>query len=75
MVSAYVLIVVKPGTESKIAEKMVGMKEVKDVSVVYGEYDIIAKIEVENMDKLQEFVINLRKNTDIERTSTMIAVK
>ena len=75
MVSAYVLIVVKPGTESKIAEKMVGMKEVKDVSVVYGEYDIIAKIEVENMDKLQEFVINLRKNTDIERTPTMIAVK
>jgi DNA-binding Lrp family transcriptional regulator len=76
MVVAYVLLIVKPGEESNVAEKLKKKKEVKDVSVVYGEYDIIAKVEMPNMEGLQNFLIKeIRAMDEIERTSTMISLK
>ena len=76
MVTAYVLLIVKPGEESTVAEKLQKMPEVKDVSVVYGEYDVIAKIEKESMESLQDFLINkVRAMDEVERTSTMISLK
>jgi DNA-binding Lrp family transcriptional regulator len=76
MVVAYVLLIVKPGEESKVAEKLIKMKEVKDVSVVYGEYDIVAKVEKTNMEELQNFLIKqIRAMDEVERTSTMISLK
>lgn len=76
MVVAYVLLIVKPGDESNVAEKLKKKKEVKDVSVVYGEYDIIAKVEMPNMEGLQNFLIKeIRAMDEIERTSTMISLK
>lgn len=76
MVVAYVLLVVKPGEEAKVASKLSAMKDIKDVSVVYGEYDIVAKVEKENMEALQNFLIKqIRSLDEIERTSTMISLK
>ncbi len=76
MVIAYVLLVAKPGEESTVAEKLNKMDEVKDLSLVYGEYDIVAKIEEKSMEALQNFLIkNVRAIDEVERTSTMIALK
>jgi DNA-binding Lrp family transcriptional regulator len=75
MVTAFILIVVKPGTEESVAEKLGKLEEIKDIGIVYGEYDIIAKVQVPTMEDLQNFVIRIRKNPDIERTSTMITTK
>jgi anthranilate phosphoribosyltransferase len=76
MVTAYVLIIVKPGEESNVAKKLAEMKEVRDVSVVYGEYDIIAKVEKDTMENLQNFLIKqIRGLDEVERTSTMISLK
>ncbi|MCD6576043.1 MAG: Lrp/AsnC ligand binding domain-containing protein [Nanoarchaeota archaeon] len=76
MVTAYVLLIVKPGEENTVAEKLAKMPEVKDVSVVYGEYDIVAKIEKESMEALQDFLIKkVRAMDEVERTSTMISLK
>jgi anthranilate phosphoribosyltransferase len=76
LVVAYVLLVVKPGEEAKVAHKLAAIKDIKDVSVVYGEYDIIAKVEKETMESLQNFLIKqIRSLDEIERTSTMISLK
>ncbi|MCD6404139.1 MAG: Lrp/AsnC ligand binding domain-containing protein [Nanoarchaeota archaeon] len=76
MVVAYILMVVEPGSESKVAAQLLKKSEVKDAAVVYGEYDIICKVEVDSMEALQNFVISLRKgNKAIRRTTTMIAVR
>ncbi len=74
MVIAYVMIVTEPGTESKIARELKKKESVKDVGVVYGEYDIILKIEVSSMLDLQNFILEMRKNKGIQRTTTMISV-
>ncbi len=76
MVTAYLLILVKPGEETTVVEKLNQFDEVKMTDVVYGEYDIIAKVEVPDMSALQKFLIEkIRKIDEIERTSTMIAIK
>ena len=76
MVSAYLLILVKPGEETTVVEKLNKLDEVKMTDVVYGEYDVIAKVEVPNMEALQKFLMDkIRRIDEIERTSTMIAIK
>ncbi|MFA5406659.1 MAG: Lrp/AsnC ligand binding domain-containing protein [Candidatus Nanoarchaeia archaeon] len=73
MVTSYLLINTKPGAETKVAEELIKRKEVKDINIVYGAYDIIIKIEVKSMDALQEFTLNMRKDVDVEQTSTLIS--
>lgn len=73
MVTAYLLLKVKPGIEDTVAKDLAKLREVKDACSVYGEYDIVMKVSVPTMNKLQEFVMNLRKDTKIERSSTLIS--
>ena len=75
MVVAYVLFVVDPGSETKISSALMKKKEVKEVAVVYGEYDIVVKVEVDSMSDLQDFIIGSRKYKEVKRTTTMIAVQ
>ena len=76
MVSAYLLILVKPGEETTVVDKLNQLDEVKMTDVVYGEYDVIAKVEVQDMEALQKFLMDkIRRIDEIERTSTMIAIK
>jgi len=76
LVVAYVLLIVKPGEESKVAEKLRHMPEVKDVAIVYGEYDLVVKVEESSMETLQNFLIKkVRAIDEIERSSTMISLK
>ena len=75
MIRAYVMVIVDQGTGSMVASKLIKMDEVKDVEVVYGEYDVIAKVEYSDMKGLNDFVSNLRKISDVKRTSTMIAMQ
>ncbi|RLE45061.1 Lrp/AsnC family transcriptional regulator, partial [Candidatus Woesearchaeota archaeon] len=49
-------------------------KEVKEIHTLYGEFDIIIKIEAPNMAKLQDFIANkIRPIRDITSTETLIA--
>jgi DNA-binding Lrp family transcriptional regulator len=48
---------------------------VKEVATIYGEYDLIAKVEIENLEKLDEFVFNMVRKIDvIVRTITLIVM-
>ncbi len=73
---AYVLFKVASGTEPEVAEKLVEFKEVLDASIVFGEYDVIARVELDDVEKLQGFISNkIRAVPDILVTSTMIISK
>jgi len=74
MIEAFVLIVVKPGNEEKVYEKLKRDPRVKEDYRVYGEYDIILRVEVpsiEDLDKFHDEV--LRRIPEIEMTETLIA--
>jgi anthranilate phosphoribosyltransferase len=72
MIGAYVLIIAKSGFEKQVLESLRKLKEIKDAKIVYGEYDIIAKIEVGDVSDLNDFLIDKVRNLEIEKTSTLI---
>jgi DNA-binding Lrp family transcriptional regulator len=54
---------------------MKAMPDVEEAFVVYGEYDVIAKITVDELKKLETFITeNVRTIPSVQMTSTMIAI-
>jgi len=49
---AFVLINAEIGSESEILKELRKMEHVKEAYLVYGVYDIVAKVEADTMDKL-----------------------
>lgn len=75
-VVAYVLVTLNPGTEKNILEKVTRFKDVMAVSMTYGEYDAIVKVNAENLEKLNHFLTDeLRVLPDIFQTATLIVAK
>ena len=73
---AYVLIALKEGKEEVVLDKLSSMKEVKDSHILFGEWDIIAKIESSSPEALADFVMkNIRSMPEVRLTSTLIVAK
>ncbi|MHC1604651.1 MAG: Lrp/AsnC ligand binding domain-containing protein [Candidatus Methanofastidiosia archaeon] len=72
---AYILCVAESGKEWEIIKKLEKFKEVAETFIVYGEYDIIIKVEVPSTDALRIFMTEKVRNISfIERTTTLIAI-
>jgi len=74
-VGAYVLAIVKKGMEHRVAEEIEKYEEVSEVLVTYGMWDLVIKLETENLRELDEIVTKIRQMPDIEQTHTLIGVK
>jgi DNA-binding Lrp family transcriptional regulator len=75
-VLAYVLFKVASGTEREVAQKMIECEEVMQADVVFGEYDVIARVAIADLGKLQDFVSDkIRTIPNVLVTSTMIISK
>ena len=75
-VLAYVLFKVASGTEREVAKKLIEFEEVMHADVVFGEYDVIARMTTTDIEKLQDFVSDkVRTVTNVLVTSTMIISK
>ncbi len=70
---AYVLFKVASGTEREVAQKLIEFEEVTQSDILFGEYDVIARVSTEDLDKLEEFVSEkIRTIQNVLVTSTMI---
>lgn len=75
MAVAYVLVNIESGSENEVLDKLASIDEVKEVYFVYGVYDIVVKIEAENVDKIKEIVTwRIRRLDKVRSTVTMIAM-
>ncbi len=72
-VLAYVILVVGVGQEYRILEEVKKLSEVKDAHVVYGEYDIIARVEVDSIKKLENVIKSIRSIKGVLRSITLIS--
>ncbi|WP_455277282.1 Lrp/AsnC ligand binding domain-containing protein [[Eubacterium] cellulosolvens] len=76
MPSAFVLINTEIGHENEILKELKKIKTVKEAYVIYGVYDIIARVEAESMDKLKETISwNIRRLDKVKSTLTMIVIE
>lgn len=72
---AFVLINAEIGSEAEILKELRKMESVKEAYLVYGVYDIVAKIEAETMEKLKEFTsFKVRRINKVRSTLTMIVM-
>jgi len=73
MVTAYVLATLKAGAERDAKEKLKKIREITDVNILYGEYDLIIKIDLDGISELSDFILDkIRAISSIERTTTLI---
>jgi DNA-binding Lrp family transcriptional regulator len=73
VILAYVLFKVASGTERDVAKKLVEFGEVNQADIVFGEYDVIARLTTPDLEKLEEFVSqSIRNVPNVLVTSTMI---
>lgn len=75
MVVAFVLCVTDAGMERTVVDKLLQFEEVDEAHVVYGEYDVIAKVNVAELKLLDKFITErIRSIKEIQMTSTMISI-
>jgi DNA-binding Lrp family transcriptional regulator len=73
---AFVLINAEIGSENAVLAELKKIENVKEAYVVYGVYDIIAKVESDTMDKLKAMVTwRVRRLDKVRSTLTMIVVE
>ncbi|MHB1869077.1 MAG: Lrp/AsnC ligand binding domain-containing protein [Nitrososphaerales archaeon] len=73
---AFVLINADLGAEEELVRELRGIEHVKEVYVVYGVYDIVAKIEADTMEKVKETITwKIRRLEKVRSTLTMIVVE
>jgi len=70
---AYLILVVSPGKEYEILRKLLELEVVSEAHIVYGEFDIVAKLEVSNLSELERTVMGVRRIPGVERSVTLIA--
>jgi DNA-binding Lrp family transcriptional regulator len=73
---AFVLINADLGAEEELVKQLRNVEFVKEVYVVYGVYDIVAKVEADTMDKVKETITwKVRRLDRVRSTLTMIVVE
>jgi DNA-binding Lrp family transcriptional regulator len=76
VVFAYVVFKVSSGNEREVCQKIVTFDEVMQADIIFGEYDMIAKISAPDLNALENFLSQkLRNVPSVILTSTMIIVR
>jgi DNA-binding Lrp family transcriptional regulator len=77
-VKAYVVATVKRGKEHDAAQKIMKTKEVTEVTevtVTYGLYDVVIRIEAKSLGQLDKIVTDIRQMAEIKQTSTLVGAQ
>ena len=73
MPMAFVLINADLGAEEDLVKQLKDIPNVEEVYVVYGVYDIVAKVKSDTMDKVKETITwKVRRLDRVRSTLTMI---
>ena len=73
MITAYILLRTVIAREHEVAQAIRDIQGVTEVKIVFGEYDIVVKAEVEDVRALDQIVTAIRKIDGVATTSTLIA--
>jgi len=75
LATAYILISIEIGAEGEVLKSLKPVSEIKEAHLVYGVYDIIARVETETMQELKDTVSwKIRRIDKVRSTLTMIVV-
>ena len=71
----YVLISCEVGAEKSILAELKSLESVKELSSLFGSYDIIVKLEATSEEKIKDIVVSKIRNLKKIRTTITLRVK
>ena len=76
MAVAYVLITADAGREKDVFDKLLKVPEVRELMPLFGEYDLICKIDAQDLDNLGQTILSkIRTVAGVAQTRTLTATK
>lgn len=67
----FVLIDIEPTREKEIYERLLKLEQIVELYPLFGEYDLIAKVEVESYDAIGTVVSKIRMLEGVKATKTL----
>ncbi len=72
MAIGFVLIGVEPTKEKEVYQKLLKLEQIVELYPLFGEYDLIAKVEADDYNKIGEIVVNgIRTIEGVRATKTL----
>jgi len=72
----FILISTAPAREHEVYSELLKIEEIVELHPLFGEYDLIAKVEAEDFDKLGEIVVDkIRSIPGVADTKTLTGTK
>ena len=75
MINAYILTVMKPGNSEQAIKDMRVISNIEKISVVAGEYDIVIRARVEDLEELLAVTDKIQMIQGVKKTTTQIIEK
>lgn len=75
MISAYILVEISPGNTDKIIAEMRKIDYIAKISVVAGEFDIVVRVQVKNLEKLLKVTDKIQMIKGVNKTTTQVIEK
>ncbi|MBN2599119.1 MAG: Lrp/AsnC ligand binding domain-containing protein [Candidatus Thermoplasmatota archaeon] len=75
MISAYILITMQPGKTDKAVKQMRQLDNVAKISIIAGEYDIVVRAQVKNLEELLTVTDQIQMIEGVTKTTTQIIEK
>lgn len=70
---AFVLISLSDRSERNVVSELKSYPEIRNAYILFGEWDIMAEVDVNSPEQLGTFVLNnIRSRNDVKLTSSMI---
>jgi len=76
MATGFALLTISPLKEKEVFDSLSKIPEISEVHPLFGEYDILVKIETSDIDRIGDVIIKkIRSLTGIVDTKTLIGTK
>ena len=73
MITCFILIRIEANKEDEVYDALAKVKQIEGIREVFGEYDMIARIEAKNLKEMRTIIINkVRSVTGVIATTTLI---
>ena len=73
---AFVMMTAEAGKEADVLDELKKIEHVKEACLTYGVYDVVARIEAETSDKLEDTIFKkVRSLNNVKSTLTMMVVE
>jgi DNA-binding Lrp family transcriptional regulator len=76
MPTAFVLITTEPAAMPDVLKKVKALEGVEEAEMVYGVFDVVAKVNTDTMDRLKHIItFKIRMLANVLTTQTLLVVR